>query len=225
MGNMFIILVTSVVKVLTVPLLVAELVFWLKNKRLSFLFRSAFVLPYMVPGIVITFLWRMMYQPEAGLINQVLQILGLEHWQRAWLGDESWAIWSIVFAGFPYVDIFAFLILFGGLIAISRDVHEAAWIDGVNVWQRFWRIDVPMLRPQISLVLFFTFISSIQNAQFILIMTNGGPGVSTYVPGLQMYFQIADSQFGYASSIGLVLSVIVLMLTYVNSKLTSREAG
>ncbi|WP_219930224.1 carbohydrate ABC transporter permease, partial [Paenibacillus agaridevorans] len=222
-GNMLLILITAIIKELTMPLLAAELVFWLKSKKMKYFFRSGFVLTSIVPGIVVVLLWKMIYSPESGLINEILSALGLGHLQRAWLGDEQLAIWSIIFAGFPFISVFAFLIYLGGLIGINREIYDSAQIDGVNVWNRFLKIDMPLILPQIQLILFFTFIGSIQGFANIWIFTRGGPGVSTYVPGLQMYFQISDGQYGYASAIGFVLAIMVLLVTYVNSRLSRQE--
>ncbi|GGD53868.1 ABC transporter permease subunit [Paenibacillus nasutitermitis] len=221
--NMFIILITSIIKEVTMPLLVAELIFWLRSSRMKYWFRTAYVVPSIVPGVVGILLWKMMYEPEVGMINQFLDAVGLESWKRAWLGEESIALWSIIMAGFPFVSIFAFLIYFGGLIGISRDIYDSSSIDGIGSWGRFWKIDLPMIRPQIRLILFFTFIGSIQGFANIYLFTRGGPGTATYVPGLQMYNQISDANFGYASAIGFVLAIFVLAGSILNLRFSKQE--
>ncbi|MCQ6560244.1 ABC transporter permease subunit [Paenibacillus mendelii] len=221
--NMFLILVTSIIKEVTMPLLVAELIFWLRSSRLKYVLRTAYVVPSIVPGVVGILLWKMMYEPETGMINQFLSAIGLDSWKRAWLGEESIALWSIIMAGFPFVSIFAFLIYFGGLIGISRDIYDSSSIDGIGTWGRFWKIDLPMIRPQIRLILFFTFIGSIQGFANIFLFTRGGPGTSTYVPGLQMYNQISNANFGYASAIGFVLAIFVLAGSILNLRYSKQE--
>ncbi|MBP1988597.1 ABC transporter permease subunit [Paenibacillus eucommiae] len=223
MWNMILIIVTSILKELTMPLLAAELIFWLRSSKLKYVFRTAFVVPSIVPGVVVVLLWKMMYEPETGLINQFLGVLGLGALQHAWLGDENLAIWSIIAAGFPFISVFAFLIYFGGLIGISRDIYDSSAIDGINAWGRFWKIDVPLIRPQIRLILFFTFIGSIQGFANIFIFTRGGPGTATYVPGLQMYNQISSANFGYASAIGVVLAILVLAGSILNVRFSKQE--
>jgi len=217
MWNMILVIVTSIIKELTMPLLAAELIFWLKNSKWKYFFRTAFVVPSIVPGVVVILLWKMMYEPEIGFINQFLGVLGLQNLQQAWLGDEKLAIWSIIGAGFPFISVFSFLVYFGGLIGISREIYDSAEIDGVRPWSRFLKIDLPMILPQIRIVLFFTFIGSIQGFANILIFTRGGPGTSTYVPGLHMYNQISSASFGYASAIGVVLAILVLVGTIFNA--------
>ncbi|UVI29735.1 ABC transporter permease subunit [Paenibacillus spongiae] len=221
--NMFLILLTSILKEVTVPLLIAELIFWLRSSRMKYLFRTAYVVPSIVPGVVGILLWKMMYEPETGMINQFLGAIGLDGWKRAWLGEESIALWSIIMAGFPFVSIFAFLIYFGGLIGISKDIYDSSSIDGVGTWGRFWKIDLPMIRPQLRLILFFTFIGSIQGFANIFLFTRGGPGTATYVPGLQMYNQISNANFGYASAIGFVLAVFILAGSIMNLRFSKQE--
>lgn len=208
--NLGLLLATSLIKTLTMPLLVAELIFRLRNHVHQYVFRTLFVLPAVVPGLITVFLWRMVYDPYAGLLNQVLRLIGLTDWSRAWLGNEDTALWAIIGAGFPYISAFPFLIYMGGLLNISTEMYDAAKIDGANWWRQFWSIDVPLLVPQMRLLIFFTLAGVIQGFAQIYIYTRGGPGYATYVPGLQMYFQLAEGDFGYASAIGVLLFIIIL---------------
>ncbi|MCL5997186.1 MAG: ABC transporter permease subunit [Chloroflexi bacterium] len=212
-GNMILILITSVAKELIVPLIVAELVFWLRNARLKYWTRTAFIVPSIVPGLVGIMLWKTIYNAHSGLLNQLLQTAGLGYLQHAWLGDEKTALWAIIFAGFPWIGTFAFLIYMGGLLNINRELFDSAAIDGTNPWSRFWNIDMPLIRPQLRLILFFAFLGSVQGYAGVWIFTQGGPGSATYVPGLQMFLQTARGEYGYAASIGLVLAMVVLAVT------------
>ncbi len=207
--NLILLLATSLLKTLTMPLLVAELIFRLRNSVHQYIFRTLFVLPAVVPGLITVFLWRMVYDPYAGLLNQVLRVLGLTSWTTAWLGNESTALWAIIGAGFPYISAFPFLIYMGGLLNISTEMYDAAKIDGANWWRQFWSIDLPLLLPQMRLLIFFTLAGTIQGFAQIYIYTRGGPGYATYVPGLQMYYQLAEGDFGYASAIGVLLFIVI----------------
>lgn len=214
MGNLAKILVTQFAKALTTSLIAAELVFWLTRKRHKYLFRTLFVIPSIVPKVILVLIWKMMYDPYSGLINNLLVLVGLESWQHAWLGEADYAMWSIIFAGFPWITAFPFLVYMGGLINIDKDIFDAADIDGVSGMQRFFRIDLPLIRPQIRIILFFAYLGAIQMYSSIWVYTRGGPGHATYVPALQMYYQISNgANLGYASAIGLVLFFIVLVGT------------
>jgi ABC-type sugar transport system permease subunit len=222
--NMMLLLLTSVVKHVTVPLLVAELIFWLGSERVRYWFRTAFVVPAVVPGIVAILLWKMIWAPNIGLVNQTLKAIGLGQFQHTWLGEESTALLAIILTGFPWVAIFAFLVYFGGLLAVSSEMFEAAAVDGASPLRRFWSIDLAMLAPQIRLVLFFTFIESIQGFAGILVLTNGGPGTATYVPALEMYMMISRaSEFGYASAIGFTLATLVGILVFLRLRFDPQQ--
>ena len=215
-GNMLIFLITGIIKSLGVPLLVAELVFWLPRESHRYFFRTLFILPAVVPSLVGILLWRMIYDPVSGLLNQSLRTIGLATWQRAWLGDEHTALWAIIAAGFPWIGAFPFLIYLGGLLTINAELYDAARVDGANWWTRFWMIDLPLLKPQTGLLLFFTFVGSVQSFGGIYLFTGGGPGYATSVPALQMYKQIAGGEFGYASAIGVILFSLIIVGTVIN---------
>ncbi len=222
-ANLVLIVATSLLKTVTMPLLAAELIFRLRNSVHQYVFRTLFVLPAVVPGLITVFLWRMVYDPYAGLLNQVLRVFGLEEWTRAWLGNESTALWAIISAGFPYISAFPFLIYMGGLLNISTEMYDAAKIDGANWWRQFWSIDVPLLLPQMRLLIFFTLAGAIQSFAQVYVYTRGGPGYATYVPGLQMYFQLAEGDFGYASAIGVLLFIVIFAGTLFSLRFRRQE--
>ena len=122
-----------------------------------------------------------------------------------------------MFIGFPFVDGFALLIYTAGLQAISREVVQAAAVDGAGAWGRFWRIELPLVLGQIRLIVVLNMIWAFQAYTAVLILTQGGRATATYVPGLVLYgdaFQ--NRQMGYACAIGVVLFVIMLGLTFIN---------
>lgn len=211
--NMAIIVVASFVKTVTVPLLAAELVYWLRRKLHQYWFRTLFVLSSVVPALVLTLLWRQVYDPENGLLNQILGAIGLDGLQRAWLGDEDTALWAVIGVGFPYLSAFAFLIFLGGLLTVNRELYDSAAMDGAGRWKRFRHVDLPHLRPHFRIVTFFAVISAVEGFASIFILTRGGPGYTTYVPALQMYERIGTGDLGYASTIGVVLFVMILAVT------------
>ena len=210
-GNMVLIIITNMLKTITMPLLIAELIFWLKRESRRYLFRTLYLLPAVVPGLVIIYMWTMVYDPYDGLLNQILGLFGVEG--RAWLAEEATAIWAIIGAGFPWIGAFPLLIYMGGLLNINHEIFDAAKIDGANWINRFFRVDLPLLRPQIALLLFFAFNGGVSGFDNVFVFTRGGPGIATYVPGLQMYNRIATGDFGYASAVGAVLFVIVFIGT------------
>ncbi len=219
--NIGIILAAALVKVLIFPMLAAEFIFNLRSERGQYWYRFLLILPIVVPGIVVTLVWRFIMGPRPlGVLNALLELLGLTEWQHAWLADPKIALSAVLLVGFPWIDAIAMLIYYAGLQNISGDVLDASRIDGASIWERVMRVDLPLLFGQFKLLIIITTIFTLQNFGGMLVLTNGGPGYATMVPGLWMYQRafLAD-RFGYASAIGVVLLVAMLTLTWINNKL------
>jgi ABC-type sugar transport system permease subunit len=219
--NAVILIVTGYLKVLTMPLLVAELLFHLRSSRLQYWMRSLYIFPIVVPGVAIILVWRNIFDPNIGLINNTLALLGLMDMQQpqAWLGDPQTAIWSIVFIGFPWVSAFALLLYYGGLISIPTELFDAAKVDGASGFRRFWSLDLPLLMGQIKLLLILGFIAGMQEFSVVFLTTEGGPYNSTYTPALELYYQaMRFNNFGVASAIGTVLFLVILGGTIINMR-------
>lgn len=212
-----IILVLSGFAKLAVPLLVAELIFHIRSGPIQYAIRTFFIIPLVVPGVVGLLLWVNIYDPNIGLLNQSLELLGLSDLTRSWLGDRATALPSILFMGFPWVSPFALLIFYGGLISIPQELFDAARVDGATFWNRFWRIDLPLLTSQVKLLLILAFIGGMQEFQSIFLTTGGGPGNVTYTPSLELYYQATRfNDYGLASAMGTALFLVILVGTYVN---------
>ncbi|MBW7881443.1 MAG: sugar ABC transporter permease [Caldilineaceae bacterium] len=220
--NMALIVASQVVVVLTFPLLGAALVHHVR--RGQYWWRLAFVLPIVVPVTVVVFVWRWFYSLDGG-INYMLRLIGLESVVRAWLGDPATALWAIIFVGFPWVAGLNFLIYLAALQSIPEEILDAAKVDGCGAMRRFFQIELPLIRPQMSLLVTLTIIYFLRSFDAPLIMTNGGPGTTgTLVPGLQMYRAIRDElDLGYGSAIGTVLFGVLLAVSLVNFMLRRRE--
>ena len=207
------------------PFFAAEMIVNLKSQRWASWWKIIYVFPMVVPMVLNYLIWRFIYNPQVGLINQTLELIGLGEWAHAWLADPNTAMWALSFVRFPWLPTLQFLILLGGLQAIPKEVHESAAIDGAGFWRRLFYIDIPMTRRQITLAMILTMIFMTQRFDLFLVMTDGGPGYSTMVPALQL-FQSAFNflEFGYASAIGVVLFVTMLALTVLNLRVSSGRA-
>jgi raffinose/stachyose/melibiose transport system permease protein len=211
--NMAVLLVANIGVVLTFPLLGAALVRHVRSGLGQFWWRMVFVLPIVVPGTVIVFIWRWIYGMEGGL-NVILRGVGLESITRWWLGDPATALWAIVFVGFPWIAGLNFLVYLAGLQSISTELLDAALVDGAGPVRRFFAIELPLIRGQMLVLVALTLIFYIRSFDAPLIMTNGGPGsAGTLVPGLQMYRAVRDDlDLGYGSAIGTVLFAVTFLL-------------
>ena len=219
LGNLALMIIFGLLKVLTVPVLIAWLVYSMKGSKEKFTFRFLFVLPMVVPGIVSTLMWQQIYDPTIGLINQVLGKVGLENLQRVWLGNPKTAIWAIIFMGFPFINALAFLVYYGGFISVDASLLEASEVDGAKRWDIFWKVQLPMISSQIKMMIILTFIGIVQDFSSVYILTGGGPGTSTYVPGLELYYNATKfGRYGYACALGLVMFVFIMIGTIINMR-------
>ena len=224
MKNLILLMVTGILKVITVPLLVAWLVYNIRGSKRKYMHRFLFVLPIVVPGVISAMTWQKIYDPSIGLLNEILGALHLENLQRVWLGDAKTAIWAVIFMGFPFVHAMAFLVYYGGLLNIGRDVEESAMIDGASKWDIFWKIQLPLIRPQISIMVTLQIIGTMQDFNSIFILTGGGPGTATYVPALELYLNVAQfGRYGYACALGVVLFIFTMAATLISNWLTREK--
>lgn len=219
MKNIGVFTISGIVIQLTVPLIAAVLVFHVTSKKLQNALKVWFVIPLVIPSIVIFLTWQWIYAGEYGVLNQFLELVGLESWTHAWLGESKTAIWAIIFVNFPWIGGINFLLYLAGLMSISSELFEVSKLDGMNAWQRFIRLELPLVRSQVKLIMVLTIIGQIQSFENVLVLTNGGPGDTTITPALYLYTTgFSYNEMGYSSAIGLVLFIILLLLTLINNK-------
>ncbi|MGW7680547.1 carbohydrate ABC transporter permease [Kribbella sp. NPDC054772] len=200
----------------TVPLLAAELLISLRNRRLQFFFRTLLIVPMAFPGVVTALVWSFMYHPNQGIINQGLSAIGLSELRQNWVGNPDLALISLLFIGFPFVAGLPFLIIYSSLSNIPAELFEAAEIDGVGRLRRVWTIDLPLLAAQIKLLFFLAVVATLQYGFMAYIVTAGGPDGATSVPVLRMLdvaYQGGD--WGHAAALSTTLFVITLALSCV----------
>lgn len=221
-GNLIKLATFTLITSITVPLLAAELIFNLRSLRAKYWYRVLLVAPMVVPGMVTLLLWQFIYDPNVGLLNAVLGVFNVP--AQRWLNDPHLALYCLMFMAFPFVGGITVLIYLAGLNSIGQEVFDAAKIDGARFWQRFFRIDVPLVMGQIKLLLILSIIGVLKGYGAQLILTDGGPGYSTMVPGLHMYHQAFEfDHLGYACALGLALFLVIITLTYLSMKIRKPE--
>jgi len=191
------------------PLFAAVTVSHIRRRRMQNITKTLFLVPLVVPYIIIYLLWQWIYTGN-GVINQFLKLVGLGDWTQAWLGDSALAPWAVIFVNFPWIGGIYFLIYLAGLVSISPELYEVGRLDGIGKWRRFRSIELPLIRNQVKLVVLLAFINQFQSFENVLVLTNGGPGHSTLTPALYLYKAGFEyNQFGYASAIGVTIFVIL----------------
>ncbi len=215
-GTMLKLLIPRLIITVIVPLIVAELIYGLKSSRAKYFYRVAFLLPMVAPGVVGALIWKNIYDPNNGLLVELCRLLGIVGKDAAidWLGNPNLVIFSVIFQGFPWVGGASVLIYLAGLSSISTEMIESAVLDGAGRWTRFWHLDLPMLMGQVRYFLIFGLIAGLQDYSIQILLTDGGPGFSTMVPGYYMFTQAFKAgRMGYASAIGMILFIIIMVVT------------
>ena len=218
-GNMLFLTAFAVVVVMIVPLIIAKLIFSLSSERASYFYRIVFLLPIVVPGVAVQMIWGDLIYSEGGLLNTILRSFGQDRLTQGWLSNPVTVLWAVAFIGFPFAGGINILIYYAGLTSIPDSVHEAAHLDGASGVKKFLLIDVPMVMSQIKLLVMLTIIAGVQSFEGMFILTKGGPGFKSMVPGLWMYFNAFSFQrMGYACAIGVILFMLIMALTVINLK-------
>ncbi|MEK3906744.1 carbohydrate ABC transporter permease [Oceanobacillus sp. FSL W7-1309] len=212
----YFLVVTKVIGIMILALFFAVALTQLKIKEAPF-YRIVFFFPNIMSVVVIGILWTFIYNPSLGLVNSGLEFLGLESLAKPWLGDETWALPSLVLPSiWAGIGLFM-LMLIGGISNISKSYYEAAEIDGANEWQQFWKVTLPLIWPQIKISILYIVITTL-NGSFIIVqvMTGGGPNNATHVMGSYLYQQaFVQYNFGYGATIGVMILILSLLTVLV----------
>jgi multiple sugar transport system permease protein len=181
-----------------------------QNLHGRWLARSLALVPWAMPPVVVGIMWKLVYQPQAGVLNELLRRGNLPGENLDWLSSFSWALPAVivvgVWAGMPQTTI----ALLAGLQAIPDDMHEAAAVDGATAWQRFRTITWPQLRPVIVAITTLDIIWNFNSFGLVYVLTEGGPAGKTELPMLFAYNQaFRYGEFGYAAALGCAMVVVI----------------
>lgn len=181
-------------------------------------YRAVFYIPYMLSWVVVGIIWKWMYNPNMGFINETLELLGLEHLKSGWLSEPAISLYCVYFAAM-WQGVGQPMILFlSGLQTIPSDILEAAAIDGAGKVRTFFIITIPMLKETFVVVFATLIISAMKVYDIIKVMTGGGPANATETLATYMYSQtFMYSNFGKGSAIASVmfLMMIIIIVPYV----------
>jgi multiple sugar transport system permease protein len=175
------------------------------------LFRVGYYLPVVTSIVAISVVWRFILQPDTGLLNEFLGLFGIAG--PNWLDNQAYALPTLIAMGAWRNLGFGMVIFLAGLQAIPKDLYEAATIDGARKWSQLRYITVPMLRPTMLFVAVITTIGYVQFFEEPFVMTQGGPLDSTLSMAYHTYNQFGFGNYGYASAMGYVLFVVVVLLS------------
>ncbi len=173
--------------------------------------RTILFLPQVIPLVAAGIAWSWMFA-STGLVNQALTAVGLADWARGWLGDFDFALPAVGIIGAWVLLGLCTMLLVTGITKIDPSLYEAARLDGARPWHEFRYVTLPGLRQEIGVCITVTVISALASFDIVYIATGGGPGITTMVPGLEIYrLAFAHRQVGLASALAIVLMVLVLI--------------
>jgi len=188
------------------------------------LFRSALLIPMMLPPVVVGVVWRLMLNPDFGAVNGTLKSAGVNTEALTWTASPALALASVIAVDIWQWTPFMFLVLLAGLQAIPQEPYEAAVIDGSSTWQTFRHVTLPLLKPAILIALLLRTMDLLRVFDQIFILTQGGPGFATETVSLYIYrtaFRFFD--FGYAAAMSFVLLLLTNLVSVGYIRLLQRQ--
>lgn len=186
-----------------------------KMTRFKTFFRTVFYMPTVTPLVAVAYVWKIMYNPQFGLIDKVF---GLD---INWLFDSRFALPALMLMTIWKDFGYAVILFLSGLLSLPSDCYESASLDGANAWQTFRYITLPLLKPTMLFVVITSIISYLQAYVPVLVMTTGGPGTSTYLSSYLVYDQaFKQYNFGYASAISLFILILTAIFTVISFKVS-----
>ncbi|MCA1292505.1 sugar ABC transporter permease [Paenibacillus sp. alder61] len=209
-----------------VPLALMLAVLLHKSNLLQRFLRSAVFLPMVLSTVVIGMIWQYIYHPQIGILNFLLDALGLENWKLEWLSDRNIAIYSLIPPLiWSYVGLYL-IIFMSALQNIPGEIHDAAKIDGVSGARKLVTITLPMIKNTVQVAVILCISGSLKSFDLVYIMTKGGPAHASELLATYMYNSTFTTyRYGFGSAISTTIMIISLLLIGTSQWLTSRKKG
>ncbi|GGF92572.1 sugar ABC transporter permease [Paenibacillus albidus] len=205
-----------------VPLIVFFSLLIANVKKLKGLYKTAVFMPSIMSTAVIGILWGFIYEPNIGLFNKLLEVVGID--PVYWLSDERFAMLSILITNAWQWTGFYIVMVLAAILSIPGELDEAAAIDGATGFQRATRITLPLIVPIISVVIMLSIAGAMKAADIVIVMTKGGPAGSTEVMATYMIkYAITNFKYGYGNAIAVLIFMFTLAVTVLYQLLIARR--
>ncbi|QNK57956.1 carbohydrate ABC transporter permease [Paenibacillus sp. PAMC21692] len=223
-NNLFLLLI---VPLLTMSLsLLFAVVLTRKQLKEKMFYRTVFFFPNVLALVVISILWSFIYHPTFGILNSILEALGLEQWVQAWLGQSDTVLWAIAMPMVWQAVGYYMIIYIAAIEGVPTHLYESALLEGATEVQRFFFITLPLIWDIIRITIVF-FLSGVFTGVFVYIniMTAGGPNNASEVLMTYMYKQaFSNGNYGYGMAVGILMLLVTITLTLLADRLTKRES-
>jgi raffinose/stachyose/melibiose transport system permease protein len=198
------------------------IVLW-SGARFRLAFRAMYFLPVILPSVVAGIIWGWIYNPLFGVLNTILEGVGLGAFTNGWLGDPDTALWAVL--GAAVWGAFGTLVIFflAGLQAIDLNLIDAARVDGANAWQRARHVILPGIAPMFTFVFTITLVGAFSVFDIVYVLTSGGPGTATEVlAGYSYKMAFGRSYAGYGSAVSMIIALLSLVLAILFLRIRER---
>ncbi|MFF2908018.1 carbohydrate ABC transporter permease [Paenibacillus sp. NPDC057934] len=187
-------------------------------------FRNIYFFPVVMSTTMVSLLWVKIYDPNVGMLNDLLEAIGLGSLAQAWLGDTSTALLSVLIVTTWHYVGYNMLMLFAGIQGIPEQYYEAAKLDGATGWIAVRHITLPLIADVIRICVVLNVIYALKTFESVYVMTNGGPLHSTTMIALKMFQEAFLKQnFGYGSALAVFMVLECLVIAWVLNKVMTRE--
>ncbi len=187
-------------------------------------YRAIYLFPNVISIVAVAALWSFIYHPTFGILNTLLKVMGLERFVTGWLGGPKTALPCIIATSIWYSLGFYIVLLLAGVQSIPKSFYEAAWIDGAGGWQSFRHVTLPLVWEILKLAIVYLIIHTINIFGLVWVMTEGGPSFHTETLLTYLYRQaFVQSNFGYATALGVVVFIIIFTISLAANRLMKRE--
>jgi raffinose/stachyose/melibiose transport system permease protein len=194
-------------------------------KKLSYLYRALIFLPAVIPVLVVGVIFQSVLNPDTGLLNSALRLVGLGGLAQQWLTDVSIALWSVIgvdtWRGVGYIMV----ILIAGVQAIPRDYYEAASLDGASARQAFRYITLPLLMPVLLVTTVLNLLYGLRVFDIVFVLTNGGPGFATQTVYTTIFQDFSLGRYGTATALSTLFFIVMLVLGFLVIRIMRSEQG
>jgi ABC-type sugar transport system permease subunit len=225
LNNIWYAVISVAVQVFLALVLAAILESGAISKRLATVFRTAIFLPAVLAVTIVGITWQMLFRPDTGLINQLLTTVGLSSLSRAWLGEESTAMFAVIGVSQWQWLGYTLILFIVAIRATPRDLYEAARIDGAGAFARFVDITLPQLRDVLLVVALLRTIFMFNNFEIVFLLTGGGPLRATMTLPILVYEQaFGVYEMGRGSAIAVVMFLILIAVMSVYFAFLRKEA-